>query len=93
MVADVPTTSEAGMAGLQVENWTATMIQAKTPDAIVERYSREIVKIMAAPDMAERATQQGFRISARGADEFGAFLKGEVERWARIIKSARITAG
>ena len=93
MVADVPTTIEAGMAGLQVENWTAAMIQAKTPDVIVERYSREIVKIMAAPDMAERATQQGFRINARGADEFGVFLKGEVERWARIIKTARITAG
>ena len=93
MVADVPTTIEAGMPALQVENWTAVMVQGKTPDAIVERYSREIVKIMAAPDMAERATQQGFRINAKGADEFSAFLKSEIDLWARVIRAAKITAG
>ena len=92
-VPDVPTTIEAGMPALQVENWTAVMAPAKTPDAIVERYSREILRIMAAPDMAERATQQGFRINARGADEFAQFLKGEIELWGRIIKAAKITAG
>ena len=92
-VAEVPTTIESGMPALQVENWTAAMIQAKTPDAIVQRYSREILRIMGESEMAERATQQGFRISVRGADEFAPFLKNEVERWGRIIKSAKITAG
>lgn len=92
-VPDVPTTIEAGMPALQVENWTAAMIQAKTPDAIVERYSREIVRIMAAPDMAERAREQGFRVNAKGADDFAAFLKSEIELWGRIIKAAKITAG
>jgi tripartite-type tricarboxylate transporter receptor subunit TctC len=93
MVADVPTTIEAGMPALQVENWTAVMAQGKTPDAIIERYSREIVRIMAAPDLAERATQQGFRINAKGADEFAAFLKSEIDLWGRVIKAAKITAG
>jgi len=93
MVPDVPTTIEAGMPALQVENWTAVMAQGKTPDAIVERYSREIVKIMGAPDMIERATQQGFRINAKGADEFSAFLKSEIDLWARVIKAAKISAG
>ena len=92
-VPDVPSTIEAGMPALQVENWTAAMIQARTPDAVVQRLSREMVRIMGEAEMAERATQQGFRINARGADEFGPFLKNEVERWGRIIKSAKITAG
>lgn len=92
MVPDVPTTIEAGMPALQVENWTAVMAQAKTPDAIVERYSREIVKLMGASDMTERATQQGFRINAKGAEEFSAFLKSEVDLWARVIKAAKISA-
>ena len=92
-VPDVPTTIESGMPALQVENWTAAMIQAKTPDAVVQRLAREMVRIMGEAEMAERATQQGFRINARGADEFGPFLKNEVERWGRIIKSAKITAG
>lgn len=92
MVPDVPTTIEAGMPALQVENWTAAMVAARTPDAIVERYAREMLRIMAAPDMAERAMQQGFRINAKGADEFALFLKGEIDLWARIIKTAKITA-
>lgn len=92
MVPDVPTTIEAGMPALQVENWTAVMAQSKTPDAIIDRYSREIVRIMGAPDMMERATQQGFRINAKGAEEFSAFLKSEIDLWARVIKAAKITA-
>ena len=92
-VPDVPTTIESGMPALQVENWTAAMIQARTPDAVVQRLAREMVRIMGETEMAERATQQGFRVNARGADEFGPFLKNEVERWGRIIKSAKITAG
>lgn len=92
MLTDVPTTIEVGMPGLQVENWTAAMLQANTPDSIVERYSREIVKIMSSPDMDERARQQGFSVTPKGAPEFGVFLKSEIERWRRIIKTARITA-
>ncbi|MEP6791968.1 MAG: tripartite tricarboxylate transporter substrate-binding protein, partial [Ramlibacter sp.] len=43
---DVPTAFESGMPGLFVENWTAAMAPSRTPDAIVERYSREMIKIM-----------------------------------------------
>jgi tripartite-type tricarboxylate transporter receptor subunit TctC len=92
-VPDVPTTIEAGMPGLQVENWTAAMIQAGTPDAIVERFSREMLRIMASADVEERARQQGFSITPKGSDDFGRFLKAEIELWGRIIKVANITAG
>jgi tripartite-type tricarboxylate transporter receptor subunit TctC len=90
-VPDVPTTLEAGMPGLFVENWTAAMIQSKTPDAIVDKYSREMIKIMFSRDVEDRARQQGFRISPKGADEFAVFLKNEVDRWSRIIRTAKIT--
>ena len=92
MLPDVPTTIEAGMAGLFVENWTAAMIQAKTPDAIVDRYSREIIKIMFSAEVEERARQQGFRVTPKGPDDFAVFLKSEIERWSRIIRTAKITA-
>jgi len=79
------------MPALLVENWTAVMVQGKTAEPIVQRLSAELVKIMASPDIVERATQQGFRVSAKGSDDFAVFLKSEVERWGRIIKTARIT--
>jgi len=91
-VPEVPTTAETGMPGLLVENWTAAMLPSKTPDTVVERYSREMVKIMQSPDVQERAQQQGFAVMAKGAEEFGVFLHAEIERWGRVIQTARITA-
>lgn len=89
---DVPTAREMGMPDLVVENWTAMMAPAKTPDAVAERYSRELVKIMNTPDIVAQAAQKGYRVNAKGSAEFGAYLKAEVERWARVVKKANITA-
>lgn len=91
MVQDVPTAMESGMPGLFVENWTGAMIQAKTPDTIVDRYSREMIKAMYSADVEERARLQGFRVTRKGADEFAVFLKSEIDRWSRIIRTAKIT--
>lgn len=93
MLPDVPTAFETGMTGLFVENWTGAMLPAKTPDAIVEKYSREVIKIMFGRDIEEKAKQQGFRLNPKGADDFAGYLKTEVDRWARIIRLAKITAG
>lgn len=92
LLPDVPTTAEAGMPGLAVENWTAIMAPAGTPDAIVEKIGAEVVKIMATPDIQERAKTQGFRVDARGPREFAPFVQSEVERWAHVIDAAKIRA-
>ncbi len=92
LLPEVPTTAEAGLPALLVENWTGMMAPAATPDAVVQRLSDEIVRIMAAPDIEERARAQGFRVDARGAERFGAFIDDEVSRWARVIKAADIRA-
>ncbi len=91
LVPDVPTTAEAGAPALAIENWTAIMAPAGTPDASIAKLGAEVVKIMAAPDIEEKARTQGFRVDARGPQQLTAFLKDEVERWARIIKAAGIT--
>jgi tripartite-type tricarboxylate transporter receptor subunit TctC len=92
MLPEVPAAFETGMTGLHVENWTGAMLPAKTPDAIVEKYSREIIKIMFGRDIEEKASQQGFRVGPKGADEFARYLESEVDRWGRIIRLAKITA-
>jgi tripartite-type tricarboxylate transporter receptor subunit TctC len=88
---DVPTTAEAGMPGLVTENWTGVMVPAGTPDAIVDKLGAEVLKIMAHPEIAERAKTQGFRIDARGPQAFALFLRSEIERWGSVIATARIT--
>jgi tripartite-type tricarboxylate transporter receptor subunit TctC len=89
---DVPTTAEAGLPELQVENWTAIMAPAGMPDAAVNRLANEAVAIMNSPEMAEKAGAQGFRIDARPAPEFSRFAAAEVERWAKVIGTAKISA-
>ena len=91
LVSDVPTTAEAGLAALQVENWTAIMVPTGTPDAAVDKLAAEVMMIMASPDIEERARTQGFHVDPRGPQVFGAFLKSEIERWAKIIAAAKIT--
>lgn len=91
-VPEVPTTIEAGAPQLQVENWTALMVPAATPEAIVAKLGAEAVAIMNLPELAERARSLGFRVDARGPAEFAPFLKAEIERWAGIIAAAHIQA-
>ena len=92
LLPEVPTTLEAGMPRLAVENWTAIMAPAATPDAVVARIATEVLAIMAGPEVAERARSQGFRVDARGPREFAPLLKDEIERGARVITTAHITA-
>ena len=92
LVPEVPTTAEAGLAGLQVESWTAIMAPGNTPDAIVQKLAAEVLQIVASADVEEKARTQGFRVDARGPDKFGPFVRDEVERWAKVIAAARITA-
>lgn len=88
---DVPTTAELGMPGLLVENWTAAMVQSRTPSNMVDRYSRELIKTVFTPEVEERAKALGFRPNPLGIEQFGTFLRAEVARWARIIRAAKIT--
>lgn len=87
---DVPTTAEAGLPGLAVENWTAMMAPAATPDPVVAKLGDEVVRILAAPEIADRARTQGFRVDARGPAAFAPFLTSEIGRWAKLIAAARI---
>jgi len=61
-------------------------------DVIVQRLSAEVVKIMAALDIDDKARAQGFRVDARPYDKFAPFLDDEIQRWGRIIRTAHITA-
>lgn len=92
LVPDVSTTAEVGAPGLAIENWTAIMAPAAMPEASVAKLGAEVLRIMTAPDIDEKARTQGFRVDARGPQQFAPFLKDEIERWGRIIKAAGISA-
>ncbi len=86
---DVPTIGET-LPGYEVSVWWGIMAPAGTPRPIVDKLSREIARTLEAPEVRERLTAMGADIRGSTSEEFGAFVKNEVAKWARVIKDAHI---
>ena len=87
---DVPTIVEAGFADVIVTSWQAAAAPAKTPREIVARLNDATVKALRSPDVRERMNQIGFDVVASSPDEFGKFMREEVERWTRVVQKGGI---
>lgn len=90
---DVPTVAESGVPELkdfQVQSWQAIFVPAGTPTPVVTRLHDEIRKILAQPDMQTRLKGFGMEPADMSVAQIAAFQKGEVEKWAQVIKAANI---
>src|ERR1041385_3637562 len=87
---NVPTTSEAGFPALVVTSWQAGAAPAKTQRDIVTKLNDATVKALRSPDVRERMGQIGFDVVASTPDEFGRFMKEEVDRWTEVVKRGGI---
>ena len=82
---NVPTTGEAGFPDLVVTSWQAAAAPAKTPREIVAKLNAAAVRTLRTPEIAARMEQSGFDVVASSPEEFGRFMKDEVERWTRVV--------
>jgi len=87
---DVPTMAEAGVKDQESETMQGILAPAATPKEIVDLLNREIVKVMALPDVKEKCAQLGFDVVANSPQEFAAYIKADVEKWGKVIKDAKI---
>jgi tripartite-type tricarboxylate transporter receptor subunit TctC len=87
---NVPTTAEGGFPDLVVTSWQAAAAPAKTPREIVARLNDAAVKALRSPDVRERMSQIGFDVVAGTPEEFGRFMKEEVDRWTEVVKRGGI---
>ncbi|MDB5602946.1 MAG: LacI family transcriptional regulator [Xanthobacteraceae bacterium] len=87
---DVPTTAEAGMPEVQAENWYGMVAAAGTPPAIVAKLHSAAVEAMRSSDVKEKLAAQGATLVGNSPEEFGAFIKSEIEKWAKVVKAANI---
>ena len=92
LLPNVPTTAEAGYPDIEGDGWVGVFAPAGTPKEIVTLLHREIVKIIALPDMKERLPTLGFEPVASTPEEFAERIKVEVETWGRVIRGANIKA-
>jgi tripartite-type tricarboxylate transporter receptor subunit TctC len=87
---DVPTVVEAGFPDLVVTSWQAAAAPAKTPREIVAKLNEATVKALRSPEVRERMNQIGFDVVASSPEEFGRFMREEVERWTRVVQKGGI---
>ncbi len=88
---DVPTIAESGLPGYEVFAWNGVFVPAGTPKAIVVQLNEEIRKAMQLPQVRDKFSAQGFAASWNTPDQFGVFVRNEVDKWARTVKASGAT--
>ena len=90
LLPQLPTVSEAGVPGYEVTQWNALLAPAGTPQAIVDKLSSEVSRILKMPDVNSRLVGLGFKPEGSTSRELGAHIKAEIAKWAKVIKAAGI---
>ena len=88
----VPTVTEAGFPGFEERSWVGYFAPAKTPAAIVKKLNGEINPILGLADVKARLDAMGLETKPGSPEAFAAYLKAEVAKWAKIVKTTGITA-
>jgi len=83
---DVPTVAEQGVARFDVSSWHGLLAPAGTPVAIVERLNRDVVAVLALPDVNDKLSQSGAIPAGQTTAEFAEFLKNEVAKWGEAVR-------
>ena len=89
-LADVLTVREQGFVGLEALGFQGLVGPAGLPREVLERLASELRKVLALPDIRAKFAAAGSEVQARNAVEFAAYVKGEAERWAALIKQRKI---
>ena len=87
---DIPTMSEAGLAGFEVNSWYGLLAPAGTPREIIQRLNAEVGRALREPDARERLYTIGAEPMNGTPEEFGAYIASEMAKWAKVIKAAGI---
>jgi tripartite-type tricarboxylate transporter receptor subunit TctC len=92
VLPDVPTIAEAGVPGYETTIWLGIMAPAGTPKPVVDKLNAEINKAINRPDVKAAWDKQGAVPLAMSPAEFDAYLRKDIEKWAKVVKSAGIKA-
>lgn len=85
---NVPTIAESGLASFNFSTWYGMWAPKSTPQPIVQKLSTEIAQITRLPDVRERFLALGAEPVGNTAEEFAAFTKSELNKWARVVKQS-----
>jgi tripartite-type tricarboxylate transporter receptor subunit TctC len=87
---DIPTTAEAGYAAAESSSWQGIVTRTGAGAAVVTRMNTDLIKVLALSDVRNAIVNQGNDIVAGTAPEFSAFIRAEIDKWAKVIKTAGV---
>jgi tripartite-type tricarboxylate transporter receptor subunit TctC len=83
----IPTLIELGYADLLATSWIGILAPAGTPKNIIDRYNREIVKIVTSQEIKEKLQAMEFEVVATSPEQFSSWIRSEIPRWGKVIKA------
>ena len=90
VLPEVPTVIESGWPGFESTSWFGVLAPAGTPPAIVARLHKEITGQLRRPEVREQITRTGADVVGDTPEEFSAYIKSEIAKWAKVVKAANI---
>ncbi len=87
---DLPTLAESGLPGFNVSSWFGLYAPAGTPPEIIAKWNAEVARILKLPDVRERLLTLGAEPGGNTSEEFGAFTRSEIARWASVVKQSGV---
>jgi tripartite-type tricarboxylate transporter receptor subunit TctC len=84
----IPTIASTGLPGYEASSWFGIVAPAKTPVATVQRYQQILAKAFQQADIREKLLAQGAEPVANTPEEFAAYIKAEIAKWAKVVKSS-----
>ncbi|MES2562559.1 MAG: tripartite tricarboxylate transporter substrate binding protein [Pseudomonadota bacterium] len=90
LIPDIPTIAETGVAGYEVNNCYGILVPAKTPRAIIDRLHTQLVRIVRLPESRSHLEQLGFEVLGTTPEQFTAFARSDMAKWAKEMKAAGI---
>ena len=90
LVPEIPTVSESGLPGFDVNAWVCLMTTGGTPAPIIVRLNAEVRKMMLLPEVRDSFAKQGLEPSTMSPGELGAYIKSEGAKWANVLKNAKV---
>jgi tripartite-type tricarboxylate transporter receptor subunit TctC len=91
LLPNVPTMSEAGLPGYEVNAWVGLLAPAGTPPDVVQLLNREVLAILKQPEVQKRLEDMGSRPIGTSSEEFAALIRSDVAKFAAIIRTAGVT--
>ena len=92
LLPDVPTLKEAGVDGVDVQQWYGFFAPAKTPKAIVEQLNKALNQVLNDKEIIKRIEDHGADVETSTPEQLGALVKSEIVKWKAVVSRARLTA-